>query len=204
MQHKHEYKFLHSYSFPFPPCQQHSWQATVLKFFQWCISLFGRWCTQVVEGTCTCVNMHHANSCCMQDHSVDCPVLACSTWDILAIPGVSISVEQLFLSSKHTLSDLQSSMTAESTSKMAIVKKWLKKSFSQVLVMAWIILMVFVLKNNLIILWLHWIYQNTLWYEYPSNTYDNLNTEYNMITIYYDQNHNIIVFGQPYLPPYPN
>jgi hypothetical protein len=36
------------------------------------------------------------------------------------------------------------------------------------------------------------------WYEYLSNTYDNLNTEYNMITIYYDQNHNIIIFGQPY------
>ena len=41
--------------------------------------------------------------------------------------GVSISVEWLFLSSKHTLSDSHSSMTAESASKTVVVKEWLKK-----------------------------------------------------------------------------
>jgi hypothetical protein len=66
----------------------------------------------------------------MQDHSADFPVLAHIARDILAIPGVSISVEQLFLSSKHTLSDSPSSMTAESTLKTVIVKEWLKKGFS--------------------------------------------------------------------------
>jgi hypothetical protein len=44
----------------------------------------------------------------LQIHTVDFPVLACITHDILAIPGVSISVEQLFSSSKHTLSDAHS------------------------------------------------------------------------------------------------
>jgi hypothetical protein len=79
---------------------------------------------------CTCVDMHCANSCCiMQDHSADFPVLAHIARDILAIPGVSISVERLFPSSKHTLSDSQSSMTAESASKTVVVKEWLKKGF---------------------------------------------------------------------------
>jgi len=47
----------------------------------------------------------------------------------LAIPGVSISVERLFSSSKHTLSDTRSSLTAVSASKMVVVKEWLKKGF---------------------------------------------------------------------------
>jgi len=40
---------------------------------------------------------------------------------------VSISVEQLFSSSKHTLSDARSAMTAESASQAVIAKEWLKK-----------------------------------------------------------------------------
>jgi hypothetical protein len=47
----------------------------------------------------------------------------------LAIPGVSISVEQLFSSSKHTLSDTRSSLMAMSASKTVVVKEWLKKGY---------------------------------------------------------------------------
>jgi hypothetical protein len=36
--------------------------------------------------------------------------------NIIAIPGVSISIERLFSSVKHTLSDVRSSMTAETAS----------------------------------------------------------------------------------------
>jgi hypothetical protein len=49
--------------------------------------------------------------------------------DILAIPGVSISVEQLFSSSKHTLSNAHSAMMVESASKTVVAKEWLKKGF---------------------------------------------------------------------------
>jgi hypothetical protein len=56
-------------------------------------------------------------------------VLARIARDILAIPGVSISVERLFSSSKHTLSDSRSSLTAESASKTVVAKEWLKKGF---------------------------------------------------------------------------
>ena len=64
----------------------------------------------------------------LQIHAVDFPMLACITHNVLAIPGVSISVEQLFLSSKHTLSYLCSTMMAESASKTVVAKEWLKKS----------------------------------------------------------------------------
>ena len=60
-------------------------------------------------------------------HAVDFPVLACITHDVLAIPRVSISVERLFSSSKHTLSDSRSAMMAESASKTVVAKEWLKK-----------------------------------------------------------------------------
>jgi hypothetical protein len=56
-------------------------------------------------------------------------VLAHIARDVLAIPGVSISVERLFSSSKHTLSDSRSSLTAQSASKTVVVKEWLKKGF---------------------------------------------------------------------------
>jgi hAT family C-terminal dimerisation region len=63
----------------------------------------------------------------LQIHAVDFPILALIARDILAIPGVSISVERLFSSSKHTLSDSRSAMTAESASKTVVAKEWLKK-----------------------------------------------------------------------------
>ena len=79
---------------------------------------------------CTCVDMHRANCCHItQEHAADFPVLARIMWDIMAILGVSISGKHLFLSSKHTLSDLRSSMTAKSASKTVVVKEWLKKGF---------------------------------------------------------------------------
>jgi len=56
-------------------------------------------------------------------------VLARIAHDVLAISGVSILVEWLFSSSKHTLSDLCSSLTAESASKTVVAKEWLKKGF---------------------------------------------------------------------------
>ena len=62
-------------------------------------------------------------------HSFDYQILARIARDILAIPGVSISVEQVFSSSKHTLSDTRSSLTAMSASKTVVMKEWLKKGF---------------------------------------------------------------------------
>ncbi|KAJ7348278.1 hypothetical protein DFH08DRAFT_698178 [Mycena albidolilacea] len=49
----------------------------------------------------------------------------------LAIPGVSISVEHLFLSLKHTLSDALSSMTAETVSVDIFTKEWLKSGLAE-------------------------------------------------------------------------
>ena len=51
--------------------------------------------------------------------------------DILAIPGVSISVERLFSSLKHTLSDARSSMTAETASVDIVTKEWLKSGLEE-------------------------------------------------------------------------
>jgi hypothetical protein len=57
------------------------------------------------------------------------PVLSRIARDILAIPAVSVSVERLFSSSKHTLSDSRSSLSAESASITVIAKEWLKRDF---------------------------------------------------------------------------
>ena len=51
--------------------------------------------------------------------------------DILAIPGVSISVERLFSSLKHTLSNARSSMTAETVSVDIVTKEWLKEGLAE-------------------------------------------------------------------------
>jgi hypothetical protein len=51
--------------------------------------------------------------------------------DILAIPGVSVSVEHLFSSVKHTLSDAGSSMTAETMSVDVVTKEWLNSGLGQ-------------------------------------------------------------------------
>ena len=57
------------------------------------------------------------------------PVLSRIARNILAIPAVSVSVERLFSSSKHTLSDSRSSLSAESASITIIAKEWLKRDF---------------------------------------------------------------------------
>ena len=51
--------------------------------------------------------------------------------DILAIPGVSISVERLFSGLKHTLSDARASMTAETASVDIVTKEWLKSGLAE-------------------------------------------------------------------------
>lgn len=66
-----------------------------------------------------------------QIYAIHFPVLARVARDILAIPGVSISVERLFSSSKHTLSDSRSSLSAESASKTVVAKEWLKNGFGE-------------------------------------------------------------------------
>ncbi|PCH34260.1 hypothetical protein WOLCODRAFT_36190, partial [Wolfiporia cocos MD-104 SS10] len=55
-------------------------------------------------------------------HACHFPVLSHIARDVLAILGVSISVECLFSSSKHTLSDARSSMTAQSASIMVVTR----------------------------------------------------------------------------------
>jgi coproporphyrinogen III oxidase-like Fe-S oxidoreductase len=51
--------------------------------------------------------------------------------DILAIPGVGISVERLFLSLKHTLSNDSASMTVETASLDIVTKEWFKSGLSE-------------------------------------------------------------------------
>jgi hypothetical protein len=84
----------------------------------------------------------------MQTHSTNYPVLAHIARDVLAIPGVSISVERLFSSSKHTLSDTLSSLSAVSASKTVVVKEWLRKGSGKML----IILMVLVFSHKVTII----------------------------------------------------
>ena len=67
----------------------------------------------------------------MQQHALDFPVLARIARDVLAIPGVSISVERLFSSSKQTLSDARSSLTTQSASKTVVAKELVKKGFGE-------------------------------------------------------------------------
>jgi hypothetical protein len=59
----------------------------------------------------------------LQIHAVDFPILALIACDILAILGISISIEQLFSSSKHTLLDFHSAMAAEFAPKMVVAKE---------------------------------------------------------------------------------
>lgn len=63
----------------------------------------------------------------LKNHGHIFPVLARIARDVLAIPGVSVSVERLFSSSKHTMSDTRSSLLASSASKTVVSKHWLKR-----------------------------------------------------------------------------
>ncbi|KIK73617.1 hypothetical protein PAXRUDRAFT_177949, partial [Paxillus rubicundulus Ve08.2h10] len=62
-------------------------------------------------------------------HSHTFPILSHIAQDVLMIPAVSVSVEWLFSSSKHTLSDSCSSLMVESASLTIISKEWLKLGY---------------------------------------------------------------------------
>ncbi|KAJ3019454.1 hypothetical protein NUW54_g80 [Trametes sanguinea] len=65
-----------------------------------------------------------------KEHAAQFPVLALiarESGDILAIPGVSIAVERLFWSCRHTLHDARSSLSASSASMTVITMEWLKR-----------------------------------------------------------------------------
>ncbi|KAF8587254.1 hypothetical protein K439DRAFT_1338919, partial [Ramaria rubella] len=66
-----------------------------------------------------------------QTHSTHFNVISCISRDILCIPGVSISVEWLFLSSKATIRDARSSTMATTASKTIVMKERLKKGFGE-------------------------------------------------------------------------
>ena len=51
--------------------------------------------------------------------------------DVLAIPGVSIGIERLFSSCRHTLTDARSRLTAESAALTVITKEWLKRGLGE-------------------------------------------------------------------------
>ncbi|KIJ60425.1 hypothetical protein HYDPIDRAFT_98751, partial [Hydnomerulius pinastri MD-312] len=46
-------------------------------------------------------------------HEHDFTIILCMAWDILAIPGAIISIEQLFLSSQHLCTNQCLSLKAE-------------------------------------------------------------------------------------------
>lgn len=54
-------------------------------------------------------------------------VLSCMVRDVLAVPGVSVPMEQLFSSSRQTITDAWCCMTAESASMTICMKEWLKE-----------------------------------------------------------------------------
>ncbi|EIW52476.1 Ac-type transposase, partial [Trametes versicolor FP-101664 SS1] len=60
-------------------------------------------------------------------HAKEFPVLSVIARDVLAIPGVSIAIERLFSSCRHTLTDARSSMLAETASTTIVTKEWLKR-----------------------------------------------------------------------------
>lgn len=62
-----------------------------------------------------------------QIHENIFPILARIVRDIFAIPAVSVSVERLFSSCKHTMSDARSSFKATKAAQTVITKEWLKR-----------------------------------------------------------------------------
>jgi hypothetical protein len=124
-----------------------------------------------------------------QMHCVDYPNLAHTACDILAIPGVSISVEWLFSSSKHTLSDTHSWLTEVSALKTVVVKEWLKKGFEADVN--------YLDEAHTIVSWLEILEYdyNMSKYEYKLNTirYEYTTNRYGALTLKYDTN--IIWYG---------
>jgi len=66
-----------------------------------------------------------------KQHACSFPVLSRVARDVLASPAVSVSVERLFSSSKHTLSETRSSLSAKSASITIICKEWLKLGYGE-------------------------------------------------------------------------
>ncbi|KAF8580555.1 hypothetical protein K439DRAFT_1356681, partial [Ramaria rubella] len=64
-------------------------------------------------------------------HSIHYKVISHITRDILCIPGVSISVEHLFSSSKATICDARCSMTATTALKTVVVKERLRRGLGE-------------------------------------------------------------------------
>ncbi len=62
-----------------------------------------------------------------QAHAHLFPILSRIAHDVLAIPGVSIGVEHLFSSCRHTLTDPRASMSPITASMTIISKEWLKR-----------------------------------------------------------------------------
>lgn len=62
----------------------------------------------------------------LQNHEAEFPVLARMARDILAAPGVSVAVEQLFSQCKTTLTDKRSSMSPQTVSKTIVTKMALR------------------------------------------------------------------------------
>lgn len=65
----------------------------------------------------------------VQMHGCNLPILARAARDVLAVPGVSIGVERLFSSCRHTLTDSRSSLTAVSAALTVITKEWMKRGW---------------------------------------------------------------------------
>ncbi|CAK5282924.1 unnamed protein product [Mycena citricolor] len=66
-----------------------------------------------------------------KDQAVTLKGLARAARDILGIPGVSISVERLFLSLRHTLKESRMSMTPEKIAMSVSTKEWIKSGLNE-------------------------------------------------------------------------
>ena len=130
----------------------------------------------------------------LQTYAVHLLVLTHIACDILTITGVSILVEQLFSSSKHTLSDAWSSLSAESASKTVVSKEWLKNGFGEGL--DYLDNVHTHTKYNNIMIKYQYI-PITIQYHYLMNTIwsmaGSIEYKYNIIW----QKNNIIMIGQP-------
>ena len=110
---------------------------------------------------------------------------------------------ELFSSSKHTLSDTHSSLTAVSASKTVVVEEWLKKGFkedvlitfvsSHNMIIIWLIMSIFWIQYvmitlpidmelwNLNIIWIHYNMAKKILYSYLDSLNDGLNIFHNTV-----------------------
>lgn len=69
-----------------------------------------------------------------QKHESTFPILARMACDILAIPGVSISVERLFSVCRHVITEARCSMTANTARMTICAKEWLREGLGDEIV----------------------------------------------------------------------